>query len=60
MPTFAVTLKHLEKFAGISGFSGAGGYFGGSAFDSKTANNGVFTEKNECNQCYHYPVILVQ
>jgi enterochelin esterase-like enzyme len=44
MQTFQITLKHLDKFAYIGGFSGAGGGFGGAPFDVKTAYNGVFAD----------------
>jgi enterochelin esterase family protein len=49
MQTFAITLNHLDKFAWIGGFSGAGGGFGGS-FDVKTANNGVFADAMAFNK----------
>jgi enterochelin esterase family protein len=53
MQTFAITLNHLDKFAYIGGFSGAGGGFGGGTFDAKTANNGVFADPAAFNQKVH-------
>ena len=53
MQTFAITLNHLDKFAWIGGFSGAGGGFGGSGFDVKTANNGVFADPVRFNKKVH-------
>jgi len=50
MQTFAITLNHLDKFAYIGGFSGAGGGFGGGTFDAKTANNGVFADAAAFNK----------
>jgi hypothetical protein len=44
MQTFAITLNHLDKSSYFGGFSGAGGGFGGGAFDVKTANTGVFAD----------------
>ena len=44
MQTFQVTLKHLDKFAYIGGFSGAGGGMGGVPFDPKTAYGGVMAD----------------
>ena len=52
MQTFAITLKHLDKFGYIGGFSGAGGGFGGG-FDVKTANNGVFADPAAFNKKVH-------
>ena len=40
--TIQITLKHLDLFAYIGAFSGAG--FGGPAFDPKTSFNGVFAD----------------
>ncbi len=48
MQTFQITLKHLDLFAYIGGFSGAGGGFGGP-FDPKTANGGVMANADEFN-----------
>jgi enterochelin esterase-like enzyme len=53
MQTFAITLKHLDEFAWIGGFSGAGGGFGGTAFDAKTANNGIFADPAAFNKKVH-------
>jgi enterochelin esterase family protein len=53
MQTFAITLNHLDKFAYIGGFSGAGGGFGGVTFDAKTANNGVFADAGAFNKKVH-------
>jgi enterochelin esterase-like enzyme len=50
MQTFQVTLKHLDLFAYIGGFSGAGGGFGGVPFDPKTAHNGVMADAGEFNK----------
>ncbi len=50
MQTFQITLKHLDLFAYIGGFSGGGGGFGGVAFDPKTAHNGVMADANEFNR----------
>jgi len=52
MQTFAITLNHLDKFAYIGGFSGAGGGFGGP-FDVKTANHGVFANPEAFNKKVH-------
>ncbi len=50
MQTFQITLKHLDLFAYIGGFSGAGGGFGGAPFDPKTAHNGVMADAGEFNR----------
>jgi enterochelin esterase-like enzyme len=50
MQTFQITLKHLDLFAYIGGFSGAGGGFGGNPFDPKIAHNGVMADANEFNK----------
>ncbi len=50
MQTFQITLKHLDLFAYIGGFSGAGGGFGGVPFDPKTAHNGVMADADEFNR----------
>jgi enterochelin esterase-like enzyme len=47
MQTFQITLKHLDLFGYIGGFSGAGGGFGGAAFDPKTAHGGVMADAAE-------------
>ena len=49
--TMQITLKHLDKFAYIGGFSGAGGGMGGGApFDAKTAYNGAFSDAAAFNR----------
>ncbi len=50
MQTFQITLKHLDLFSSIGGFSGAGGGFGGVAFDPKTAHGGVMADADEFNK----------
>ena len=50
MQTFQITLKHLDLFAYIGGFSGAGGGFGGVPFDPKTAHNGVMADADAFNK----------
>ena len=50
MQTFQITLKHLDLFAYIGGFSGAGGGFGGVPFDPKTAHDGVMADAGEFNK----------
>ena len=49
MQTFQITLKNLDKFAYIGGFSGAGGGFGGP-FDVKTAHGGVMADADAFNR----------
>lgn len=46
MQTFHITLKHLDLFSHIGGFSGAGGLLapGGGKFDPKSDYNGVFAD----------------
>jgi enterochelin esterase-like enzyme len=46
--TIQITLKHLDRFAYIGAFSGAG--FGGPAFDPKTSFNGVFADTAAFNK----------
>ncbi|HZZ80654.1 MAG TPA: alpha/beta hydrolase-fold protein, partial [Gemmataceae bacterium] len=53
MQTFQITLKHLDLFTYIGGFSGAGGGFGGAPFDPKTAHNGVMADAAEFNKKIH-------
>src|ERR1035437_4271317 len=49
--TFQITMKHLDKFAYIGRFSGAGGGMGGgAAFDAKTAANGVYADAAAFNK----------
>jgi enterochelin esterase-like enzyme len=50
MQTFQITLKHLDLFAHIGGFSGGGGGFGGAPFDPKTAHGGVMADASEFNK----------
>lgn len=50
MQTFQITLKHLDLFAYIGGFSGGGGGFGGGGFDPKTAHGGVMADPVEFNR----------
>ena len=50
MQTFQITLKHLDMFSHIGGFSGAGGGFGGGTFDPKTANGGVMADADDFNK----------
>ncbi len=51
MQTFQITLKNLDKFSFIGGFSGAGGGMGrGAAFDVKTAYNGLFSDAAAFNK----------
>jgi enterochelin esterase-like enzyme len=49
MQTFQITLKNLDKFAYIGGFSGGGGGFGGS-FDFSTAHGGVMADTDAFNK----------
>ncbi len=50
MQTFQITLAHLDKFAWIGGFSGAGGFGMGAPFDAKTAYNGVLADAEAFNK----------
>jgi enterochelin esterase-like enzyme len=50
MQTFQITLKHLDLFAHIGGFSGGGGGFGGAPFNPKTAHGGVMADASEFNK----------
>ncbi len=50
MQTFLITLKHLDLFAYIGGFSGGGGGFGGALFDPKTAHGGVMADADAFNR----------
>jgi enterochelin esterase family protein len=50
MQTFQITLKHLDTFAYIGGFSGAGGGMGGAPFDVKTAFGGVLSDAATFNK----------
>ncbi|MDG3007921.1 alpha/beta hydrolase-fold protein [Paludisphaera mucosa] len=49
MQTFLIGLKHMDAFAYLGGFSGAGGGFGGAGFDPKTAHGGVMAQPDEFN-----------
>ncbi len=49
MQAFQIGLGHLDTFASIGGFSGAGGGFGGGAFDPKTAHHGVMADASDFN-----------
>lgn len=53
MQTFQITLKHLDLFSHIGGFSGAGGGFGGVAFDPETAHGGVMADADAFNEKVH-------
>ncbi len=53
MQTFQITLKHLDLFSYIGGFSGGGGGFGGGAFDPKTAHGGVMADADDFNKKVH-------
>ena len=50
MQTFNITLKHLDMFGYLGGFSGAGGGFGGGTFDLKTAHSGVMADADGFNR----------
>ena len=50
MQTFVIGLKHLDTFAYLGGFSGAGGGFGGGTFDAKTAHGGVMADADAFNK----------
>src|SRR5579871_411422 len=50
MQTFQIALEHLDLFAYLGGFSGAGGGFGGAPFDPKTAHNGIMADAGEFNK----------
>jgi enterochelin esterase-like enzyme len=47
---YAIGLNHLDLFSSIGGFSGAGGGFGGTPFDPKTAFNGVMADPEAFNR----------
>ncbi|HEU5117215.1 MAG TPA: alpha/beta hydrolase-fold protein [Isosphaeraceae bacterium] len=53
MQTFQITLKHLDLFSYIGGFSGGGGGFGGAGFDPKTAHGGVMADADAFNKKVH-------
>ncbi len=50
---YMIGLNHLDLFSSIGGFSGAGGGFGGTAFDTKTAYNGVMADADAFNRRMH-------
>lgn len=50
MQSFLIGLAHTDLFAYIGGFSGAGGGFGGGAFDPKTAHGGVLADAEAFNR----------
>lgn len=50
MQTFQITTKHLDTFAYIGGFSGAGGGMGGGSVDLKTAFGGVMSDAAAFNK----------
>lgn len=50
MQTFVIALNHLDRFAWLGGFSGAGGGFGSGAIDTKTAHNGVMADAEAFNK----------
>ena len=49
MQTFLIGLNHLDTFASLGGFSGAGGGFSVAPFDPKTANEGVMADAEAFN-----------
>ena len=49
MQTFQITLRHLDLFAYIGGFSG-GAAASAAAFDPKTAHGGVMADADEFNK----------
>lgn len=53
MQAFLIGLNHLDLFAYIGGFSGAGGGFGGGVFDPKTAHHGVMADTDAFNRRVH-------
>lgn len=48
--SYSIGLNHLDQFAYIGGFSGAGGGFGGAPFDPKTDHNGVMADAGAFNR----------
>ena len=50
MQTFQITLKNLDTFAYIGGFSGAGGGMGGGPVDLKTAFGGAMSDAAAFNK----------
>jgi enterochelin esterase-like enzyme len=53
MQTFQITLKHLDLFSHIGGFSGAGGGMATSPLDLKTAFGGVLSDAADFNKKVH-------
>lgn len=53
MQSYIIGLNHLDLFSYIGGFSGAGGGFGGGAFDPKTAHKGVMADTDAFNKRVH-------
>lgn len=47
---YSIGLKHLDLFSALGGFSGAGGGFGGTPFDPKTAYDGVMADPEAFNR----------
>jgi enterochelin esterase-like enzyme len=50
---YSIGLSHPDLFSSIGGFSGAGGGFGGTPFDTKTAFNGVMADPEAFNRRMH-------
>jgi enterochelin esterase-like enzyme len=50
MQTFIIGLGNLDQFAWLGGFSGAGGGFGGTPFDPKSAHGGVMADAKAFNE----------
>jgi enterochelin esterase-like enzyme len=50
---YMIGLNHLDLFSSIGGLSGAGGGFGGTPFDTKTAYNGVMADAASFNRRMH-------
>ncbi len=55
MQTFHITLRHLDLFSHIGGFSGAGGLLAasGGKFDPKSDYNGAFADADKFNKKVH-------
>jgi len=55
MQTFHITLRHLDLFSHIGGFSGAGGLLalGGGKLNPKTDYDGVFADADKFNNKVH-------
>ena len=50
MQAFLIGLSHLDTFAFLGGFSGAGGGFDGETLDVKTAHGGVMADARAFNE----------